>query len=178
MGLIGCGPRGTGAAVNALNADPQSRLVAMADLFPDMLQNSLPEIKQLKGDQVAVDDEHCFTGFDAWRQLLASDVDVVLIALPTYFHAQCLQAAVAAGKHVFCEKIHAVDALGVHTVLAAGEEAKRRGLSIVSGLAWRYDTGVRETMKRVHDGAIGDLVSIVETCNTGSLRRGRAAGLE
>jgi predicted dehydrogenase len=177
VGLIGCGPRGAGAAVNALNADPNARLTAMADLFPDMLQNSLAEIQKLKNGQVAVADDHRFTGFEAYQELLATDVDVVLIALPTHFHPLVLEASVAAGKHVFCEKIHAVDALGVRTVLAAGEQARRKGLSVVSGLAWRYDTGVRETMHRVHDGAIGELVSIVETCNTGSLRsRARQSG--
>jgi predicted dehydrogenase len=170
VGLIGCGPRGTGAAVNALNADANAKLTAVADLFPDMLDASLQEITNAKGSQVAVDRDHRFLGFDSCKQLLATDVDVVLIALPTYFHSICLEAAIQAGKHVFCEKIHAVDAMGMKQVLAAGKEARKRGLSIVSGLAWRYDTGVRETMKRVHDGAIGDIVSIVETCNTGGLR--------
>lgn len=170
VGLIGCGPRGTGAAVNALTADSHAQLTAMADLFPEVLEASLQEIRKAKASQVTVDREHSFTGFDAYKQLLAADVDVVLIALPTFFHPLCLQASVAAGKHVFCEKVHAVDALGVKTVLAAGEEAQRKGLCVVSGLAWRYDTGVQETMKRVHDGAIGEIVSIVETCNTGSLR--------
>ena len=170
VGLVGCGPRGSGAAVNALNADPNARLVAMADMFPEVLQASRQNIRNLKGAQVAVDDDRCFTGFDGYRHLIASGVDVVLIALPTHFHPMCLKAAVEAGKHVFCEKVHAVDAPGVQTVLEAGELAKKKGLSIVSGLAWRYHTGVRETMQRVHDGAIGEIVSIEETCNTGSLR--------
>lgn len=170
VGLIGCGPRGAGAAVNALNADPHARLTAMADMFPDMLRGSLREIESLKPGQVEVAADHQFVGFDAYEQLLDTDVDVVLIALPTYFHPIVFEASVAAGKHVFCEKTHAVDAVGVHRVLAAGEVARRKGLSVVSGLAWRYHTGVRETMQRVHDGAIGELVSIVETCNTGSLR--------
>jgi predicted dehydrogenase len=177
VGLVGCGPRGTGAAVNALSADAATQLTAMADLFPDRIEPSLQEILKARPGQVKVDRDHQFTGFDACAQLLASGVDVVLIALPTYFHPQCLEAAIQAGKHVFCEKIHAVDAVGVRRVWAAGEEARRRGLSVVSGLAWRYDTGVQETMKRVHDGAIGDIVSIVETCNTGGLRsRPRQAG--
>lgn len=170
VGLIGCGPRGSGAAVNALNADKNARLVAMADVFPEIIQASRKNIKNAKGDQVAVDDDHCFAGFDGYQKVIDSDVDVVLIALPTHFHPIYLKACVEAGKHVFCEKTHAVDAPGVHAVLAAGELAKEKGLSIVSGLAWRYHTGVRETMNRVLDGAIGDMVSLVETCNTGSLR--------
>ncbi len=177
IGLIGCGPRGAGAAVNALNADKNTKLVALADLFAENIRSSREEIKRSHGDRVAVGDDHCFTGFDGYKQLIASGVDVVLIALPTFFHPTCLKACVDAGKHVFCEKIHAVDAPGVHTVLAAAEEARKKNLSIVSGLAWRYDTGVRETMKRVHDGAIGRIVALEETCNTGSLRsRSRQPG--
>ena len=170
VGLIGCGGRGNGAAVNALNADPNARLTAVADLFAENIRSGLRYLKAEKGDQVAVADDHRFTGFDGYQKVLASGVDVVILALPTFFHPAYLKACVDAGKHVFCEKIHAVDAPGVRTVLAASEEAKRKGLSIVSGLAWRYDLGVRETMKRVHDGAIGEIVAIEETCNTGFLR--------
>lgn len=173
VGLVGCGPRGTGAAVNALHADTEARLTAMADLFPDMLEASLRNIRRAAGAQVEVDADRRFLGFDAYKQLIASGVDVVLLALPTYFHPIYLNACVEAGKHVFCEKIHAVDAPGVRMVLAAGEEARRKGLSIVSGLAWRYHTGVRETMSRVLDGAIGEILAIQETCNTGSLRTRR-----
>lgn len=170
VGLVGCGGRGSGAAVNALNADANARLVAMADLFPNRLQAARTRIRKIKGAQVTVDDDHCFTGFDGYRGVLDSAVDVVLLALPTFFHPTYLKACVEAGKHVFCEKVHAVDAPGVRMVLAASEEARKKNLSIVSGLAWRYHTGMRETMKRVHDGAIGRITSIEETCNTGSLR--------
>lgn len=170
IGLVGCGGRGTGAAVNALNADPDSRLTAMADLFPENIRASRNHIQRAHGDRVSVPNDRCFSGFDGYQQLIASGIDVVLLALPTFFHPPYLKACVDAGKHVFCEKIHAVDAPGVRLVLQAGEIARAKGLSIVSGLAWRYDTGAVETMKRIHDGAIGDLVSIEETCNTGSLR--------
>jgi predicted dehydrogenase len=170
VALIGCGPRGAGAAVNALNADKNAKLWALADLVPDNIAASRKNLRDAKGDQVDVSDDRCFTGFDAYKRVLESGVDVVLLALPTFFHPPYLKACVEAGKHVFCEKTHAVDAPGVHLVLAAYEEAKKKNLSIVSGLAWRYDTGVRETMKRVHDGAIGDIVAIQEMCNTGGLR--------
>ncbi len=177
VGLVGCGGRGTGAAVNALNADPNATLVAVADLLPERSAAALRNIRQLKPNQVDVDDEHCFTGLDGYRHVIESGVDVVLLSLPTFFHPVYLKACVDAGKHVFCEKVHAVDAPGVRMVLAAGEEARKKNLSIVSGLAWRYDTRVLETMKRVHDGAIGEIVSIEETCNTGSLRsRARLPG--
>lgn len=170
IGLVGCGARGSGAAINALNADKNARLTAMADVFPTNISRSLKNIKNLKPDQVAVANDHCFGGFDGCHDLLASGVDVVLLALPTFFHPIYLKACVDAGKHVFCEKVHAVDAPGVRAVLAATEKASKKGLSIVSGLAWRYHTGVRETMSRVLDGAIGSITAIAEVCNTGSLR--------
>jgi predicted dehydrogenase len=170
VGLIGCGPRGTGAAANALNADANARLVAMSDLLAENIQASRRELTNLKGPQVMVPNERCFTGLDSYKKVLASDVDVVVIALPTFFHPHYLKASIEAGKHVFCEKTHAVDAPGVRIVIEAAELAKKKGLSIVSGLAWRYDTGVCETMKRIHDGAIGEILSIDEVCNVGSLR--------
>ncbi len=170
VGLVGCGARGSGAAVNALTADANARLTAMSDVFPENIRESRKALRQLKPEQVAVDDDHCFSGFDGYQKLLASGVDVVLLALPTFFHPTYLKACVDAGKHVFCEKIHAVDAPGVRTVLAATEKARKKGLSVVSGLAWRYDTGVRETMSRIHDGAIGRITTIEAICNTGSLR--------
>ncbi len=169
VGLVGCGGRGTGAAVNALNADPNTRLVALADIFPARMSVALRQLQQAKGAQVAVDADHQFDGFDGYRKVIDS-ADVVLLALPTFFHPHYLKACVDAGKHVFCEKIHAVDAPGVRLVLEAGEVAQSKGLSVVSGLAWRYDTGARETMQRIHDGAIGRIVSIEQTCNTGFLR--------
>ena len=167
--LVGCGGRGAGAAVNALTADPNCKLVALGDIFPDMLQSARTNLRAIKPQQVAVPDDHCFLGFDAYQKVIACS-DVVLLALPTYFHPIYLKACVDAGKHVFCDKIHALDAPGVKLVLEAGEVARQKGLSIVSGLAWRYHTGVRETMARVLDGAIGQITTIEETCNTGSLR--------
>ncbi len=170
VGLIGCGGRGTGAAVNALNADKNAKLVAMADAFDWRIAGSLDRIKRAKPDQVAVDDRHRFVGLQAYQELLASEVDVVLVTVPSHFTPIYTKAAVDAGKHVFSEKTHAVDARGVKMIMEATETAKAKGLSMVSGLAWRYHTGVRETMKRVLDGAIGDIVAIQEVCNTGSLR--------
>lgn len=162
IGLIGCGGRGSQAAVNAMNAGKDVRLVAMADLFGDWLQASRERLKAARPDQVTVDDGHCFTGFDAYKKLLASDVDVVLITPASHFIPEMLTAAIAAGKHVFCEKPHGIDIPGIKACMAAAEEAKKRHLNLVSGLCWRYDPGVRETMKRVLDGAIGDIVAIQE----------------
>ena len=124
-------------------------------------------LKANKPAQVAVDPDHCFVGFDAADKLIASGVDVVLLAEPPHFRPQHLKAAVDAGKHVFFEKPVAVDAPGVRSVLASAEEAKKKGLNLVCGLCWRYDAGVRETMKRVLNGAIGEILTMQETYLTG-----------
>ncbi len=163
IGLIGCGGRGSGAAVNAMNAGEDVKLVAMADVFEQYVQGSRSRLKAAKPKQVDVSDDHCFVGFDAYQKVLASDIDVVLLGATSHFHPTHLKAAIDAGKHVFCEKPHGVDVPGLKMAMAAGEEAKKKGLSLVSGLCWRYDPGVREAMQRVADGAIGDIVVIQET---------------
>jgi predicted dehydrogenase len=162
IGLIGCGGRGTGAAINAMNAGKDVRLVALADIFEERLKNCREQLKGAKPEQVQLTDNNCFVGFDAYKKLIASGVDAVLIAPASHFIPTIFEAAVAAGKHVFCEKPHGIDMPGLKISMAAAEAAKAKGLSVVSGLVWRYDTGVRETMKRVHDGAIGDIVAIQE----------------
>jgi len=163
IGLIGCGGRGTGAALNALNAGPDIRLVALADIFNERLENGYQELKTARPAQVEVSPERRFVGFDAYRQLIDSGVNAVLIAPTSHFIPEIFQAAIAADKHVFCEKPHGLDIPGLKISMETAAEAKRKGLSVVSGLCWRYDTGVRETMQRVHDGAIGDIVAIQET---------------
>ena len=160
VALIGCGGRGTGAAVNVLSADKGARLTCMADAFADKIAPCLAQIKAARPDQVDVKDNQCFVGFDAYKQAIASGVDVVVLALPSHFHCIHLKAAVEAGKHVFVEKPHAVDPVGVRMIGEACEIAHQRNLSVVSGLCWRYDRGVRETMKREHHGAIGDVVAV------------------
>jgi predicted dehydrogenase len=163
IGLVGCGGRGSGAAVNAMNAGKDVRLVAMADIFEDHLKGARERIKREKPEQVDVPDDRCFVGFDAYQKVLASGIDAVLLAPASHFIPMHFQAAVEAGKHIFCEKPHALDVPGLKRAMAACEEAKRKGLSVVSGLCWRYDTGVREAMKRVRDGAIGEIVAVQET---------------
>ncbi len=161
IGLIGCGGRGSGAAVNAMNAGPDVSLVAMCDIFEDRVSGARERLKQEKPDQVAVDDDHMFVGFDAYQKVIDS-ADVVLIAGASHFHPTHLTAAVGANKHIFCEKPHGLDAPGLKVAMAAAEEAKKKGLSLVSGLCWRYDLGVRETIKRIQEGAIGDIVTVQE----------------
>lgn len=162
IGLIGCGGRGSGAADDALSADPNTKLIAMADIFESRARASRDTLKQRKPNQVAVDDEHCFVGFDGYQKVIDSGVDVVLIACASRFHPDYLKAAVDAGKHVFLEKPHAIDPPGIRTVKAACDDAAKKGLAVVSGLCWRYHTGVQETIKRIRDGAIGRIVAIQE----------------
>jgi predicted dehydrogenase len=169
IGLIGCGGRGTGAADNALNADPNLKLVAMADTFADRLESSADRLKKLHKDKFAVDDEQRFIGFDAYRRVLACDVDVVILATPPHFRPEHLAAVVAAGKHAFVEKPIAVDAVGARQVLETCREAKRKGLSIVSGLMLRYSPAMKETIRRIHDGDIGKIVTMQANYNIGGL---------
>ena len=179
VGVVGCGGRGSGAAINAMRADDNVKLTVMADLFGDRLETSKRNIKTaLEGDDIAhkfdVKEDHCFTGFDAYKQVMESDVDVVILASTPHFRPRHLAAAIAAGKHVFCEKPVAIDAPGVRSVLETVRLAKEKNLSIVSGLCWRYDLGVRETVNRIRDGAIGDMVAIHTNYLAGTLwHRGR-----
>jgi len=161
IGMVGAGGRCTGAAGNAMSVDPGLRLVAMCDIFLDRVHQRRKQLKAKWGDRVAVDDDHCFAGFDAYKQVIAS-ADVVLIANAAKFHPLHMRAAIEAGKHVFVEKPHAIDPLGVKTVIAACELAKQKKLSVVSGLQSRYHTGYQEAIKRIHDGAIGEVVAIEE----------------
>lgn len=171
VGLVGCGGRGTGAARDTLSADPNTELVAVADVFEDKPASSLANLKKQKeiADRVKVSPDHIFTGFDAYKQLIASEVDVVLLATPPHFRPLQLKAAVEAGKHVFAEKPVAVDAPGVRSVLETAKRAKEKNLALVSGLCWRYDLGVRETVKQIHEGAVGDVIAIQSTYNSGQL---------
>lgn len=170
VGLIGCGGRGTGAANQALSADNNAVLTAMADVFEGPLKNSLASLKGAAPDRVKVTPDRCFVGLDAFQKVIQSDVDVVLLCSPPGFRPVHLEAAVAAGKHVFCEKPVATDAPGIRSVLASVEEAKRKKLSLVSGFCWRYDLPRREFFQRVHDGAIGDVRAIYGTYYTGPVK--------
>ncbi len=171
VGLIGCGGRGTGAAGNALDADPNTTVTAMGDAFGERLESSLKSLKTKYGDRAAIAPDRCFVGLDAYQKVIDSGVDVVILTEPPHFRPRHLEAAVEAGKHVFCEKPVAVDAPGIRSILASCEEAEKKGLSIVSGLCWRYHFAVQETMKQVLEGAIGRIVSIQETYNTGHVGR-------
>jgi predicted dehydrogenase len=170
IGLVGCGGRGTGAAAQALGADYNSKLVAVADVLPSQIEGTLKSLDQKFPDRVSVDPEHQFVGLDSYQKLIDSGVDVVLLASPPGFRPIHLQAAVDAGKHVFCEKPMAVDAIGYHLAMAAVEKAKQKNLSLVAGYCWRYSPSRMEAFKRLQDGDIGDVRAMFATYYTGPVK--------
>lgn len=170
IGLIGCGGRGSGAADNALRADPDVVLTAMGDVFDDPLQRSLQSLKKQHPDKVKVTPETCFTGLDAFQKVIDSGVDVVLLATPPGFRPQHLKAAITAGKHVFCEKPVATDSAGVRSALESVKLAKSKELAIVAGFCWRYEPARREFYRRIHAGAIGEIRSVYATYFTGPVK--------
>lgn len=169
VGLIGCGGRGSGAAAQAIEADPGTILWAMGDAFSDRLASSRKNLTEAKKDRIKVTDDRCFTGFDAYKAVIASGVDVVILATPPGFRPIHLRAAVDAGKHVFMEKPVAVDGPGIRSVIESAAIATRKGLNIVAGTQRRHDVAYREVMKRIHDGELGDITSLYAYWNQGGL---------
>lgn len=176
VGLIGCGGRGTGAARDCLRAGGDDVvLVSMGDLFPDRLEGARANLVKLASEnaqfakQFKVTPESSFSGFDAYQKVLATDIDLVILATPPGFRPGHLAAAIAAGKHVFMEKPVAVDAAGVRSVLASAAAAKAKSLAIVAGTQRRHDPAYVEVMKRVRDGAIGDITGGQVYWNQGGL---------
>ena len=168
IALVGCGGRGTGAAINALGADKNVKLVAVADVFEDRAKSGLNTVKAAFPDKVDVKPEMIFSGFDGYKA--ATDAcDVVVMAAPPGFRPQHFAYAVEKGKHVFMEKPHAVDAVGARSVIASARVAKEKGLSVVSGFCYRFDPFKRDLAKRIHDKAIGDVTNIYTTFLTGEL---------
>ena len=161
IALIGCGGRGSGAANQALSTFGQGpvKLVAMADAFEDRLKGSLNNLKNQHKDRVDVKPENQFIGFDAYKKAIAA-ADVVILATPPGFRPMQFEEAIKQGKHVFMEKPVATDMPGVRTVLAAAAEAKKKGLKVGVGLQRHHQKGYIETMKRLQDGAIGDITSM------------------
>lgn len=160
IGLIGCGGRGTGAASQALHTKGNVKLVAMGDAFKDRLEGCLKGLKNEFSEQperVAVTPDKQFTGFDAYQKVIAAGVDLVVLATPPGFRPLQVEAAIKAGKHVFMEKPVAVDAPGVRRVLAATEEAKKKNLALGVGLQRHHQYEYIETIKRLQEGAIGDI---------------------
>lgn len=182
IGFVGCGGRGTGAAVQALKADPGTVLWAMGDLFPERIDSSLAGITEEMAalddeansgtrwrNKVQVHEDRRFAGFDSFEKVLASDVDAVILTGYPHFRPAQIRAAVAAGKHVFAEKPVAVDGPGIREVLEAAAEAKRRQLGLQIGFCWRYHNAMREGFGKVLDGTIGDVTTVHTTYHGGTL---------
>lgn len=159
LGIIGCGGRGCGAVGNAMTADPNVKLITAADVFPERGKKGIAGLKDQFGDRIDVSDDRFFDGFDGYKKVLEQDIDIVLLTSPQHFRPTMIKAAIEAGKHVFAEKPVAVDGAGIKTIQEAGELAKQKGLNLVGGLVNRYGASAREVIKRVADGAIGDVVT-------------------
>ncbi|MEN5232370.1 Gfo/Idh/MocA family oxidoreductase [Sphingobacterium faecium] len=160
IGLVGCGGRGTGAASQALRADPNVIITAVADIFQDQVDLCLDSLKQISKDQVKVDNKNIFLGFLGFQKLMDTDVDVVLLCSPPNFRPDHLEEAVKKGKHIFCEKPVAVDIPNLKRVFESVKIAKDKNLCLVSGFCFRYATPNREIFQRIKQGDIGDIQSI------------------
>lgn len=166
-GLIGCGGRGTGAAINFLDAGPNLEIVALGDVFQDKIDQCREELKAKKG--VELPDDKCFVGFDNYEKVIDSGVDIILLCTPPHFRPIHLEAAVNARKHVFMEKPCAVDPVGARSVMVSAKRAEQMGLCIVSGTIRRVQKDFMETQRRVVNGEIGEITSAHIIRNGGSL---------
>lgn len=166
-GLIGCGGRGTGAALNFISAGDALQVVALGDIFQDRLDRARSEIAE-KGKQQVADDK-CFFGFDAYQKVIDSGVDVVLIATPPHFRPQQFAAAVDAKKHVFMEKPVAVDPVGIRSIIDSAQKAKTLQLSVVTGTQRRHQPSYIQAFNKIKSGAIGEIISARVLWNQGQL---------
>ena len=170
VGLVGCGGRGSGAAAQALTADPNNELTAVADIDEAIVERAANRLEGSEqfGPRVKID--HAFFGLDAYEKVINSGVDVVLLATPPGFRPQHLTAAVNANKHVFCEKPCATDSPGVREVMAAQKLAQTKNLALVAGFCWRYNNMIQEAVEQVRNGAIGRLVAHYSTYYTNPVK--------
>ncbi len=159
LGLVGCGGRGTGAAGDALTGDAGTKLWAVADLFPDKVEEALKTLTPMFPGRIEVPRERQFTGLNGYRGVI-ENCDIVLIACASRFHAEYALAAVQAKKHVFVEKPAAVDVAGIEKILQADELSKKNGTGVLAGVTYRYHLGRREAVQRMQAGEIGDIVAI------------------
>ncbi|MHC4394124.1 MAG: Gfo/Idh/MocA family oxidoreductase [Planctomycetota bacterium] len=165
IGVIGCGKRGSGAAIDCIRSADGVEIVAIGELFKDHLDTGIKKIKEtlakekLPAEKLKVTEETCFVGFDAYKKVIACDVNMVILATPPHFRPTHLTAAIKAGKHVFMEKPVAVDPAGIRSVLASSEAARARNLAIVAGTQRRHQACYLETIRRIHTGDIGSIVS-------------------
>lgn len=155
IGVVGMGGRGTGAVTNALAADPNVELYAAGELFESKLSKSLASIQKKFKDRVNVSDDRKFVGFDAYQKVIDSGVDVVILTTSPVFRPMHVKAAIEAGKHVFAEKPLAVDMSGMKSIIESAKQAKAKGLSIMTGLVWRYTSSLQEMHSKIAAGEIG-----------------------
>jgi predicted dehydrogenase len=159
IALIGCGDRGTGAVQDCFNGTRGVEIVALADVFQDQIDACLKKIKEQHSDRCKVTPATCFTGFEAYRQVLAMrEVDIVLLATPPAFRPLMVHAAVESGKHIFMEKPGCVDPVGARSLIQSAEAADQSRLSIVVGTQQRYQPQYQEILKRIHAGELGQIV--------------------
>ena len=177
VGLVGCGGRGSGAAGNVLAAAPGVRIVALADAFQDRLTACRERLAEQNPAAATVAQDHCFVGLDAYQQLLKTDVNYVILATPPGFRATHIAAAIAAGKNIFAEKPVAVDATAVRSCISLADDVTKRGIALAAGTQYRHFDPYIQSMKRIHDGAIGQLTGARAYYNTGELwKRDRQEG--
>ena len=178
VGLIGCGGRGTGAARDAVVSAEGVEITAMGDLFENRLDASMQNLRDEIGDAFKVDAEHAFVGFDAYEHVIASDVDMIILATPPGFRPIHFKGAIEAGKHVFMEKPVSVDVAGAIEIIKAGDKATENGLSVVAGTLYRRQDSFVEGVRRIHDGMIGSIVAAQEYYMTGPIwLRPRKSGM-
>jgi predicted dehydrogenase len=172
IGLVGCGGRGTGAAGQALHADDYAELTAVADVAQSQVDHSLATLKKISkiAPRVMVEQTNVFLGMDAYKKLIDSGVDVVLLATPPGFRPIHLAACIDANKNVFCEKPIATDAPGVRSVLDTSERAKQKNLSLVAGFCWRYSNYIQDTFQKLNEGAIGKKIAYYATYYTSPVK--------
>jgi predicted dehydrogenase len=168
VGVVGCGGRGSGAAMDCVTAANNVQIVALGDMFQERIDGIKRHLAKA-ADKVAVTDDKCFVGFDAYKKVIDSGVDLVILATPPGFRPAHIRAAAEAGKHVFAEKPVAVDSTGVRSVIESAEIFKQKNLGFVAGTQRRHQGGYVETIKRIQDGAIGDIVAAQCYWNQGGL---------
>jgi predicted dehydrogenase len=159
VGIIGCGGQGTRDLVSCVKSAPGVEIVAMGDLFQDRQQESFDKLTKEVPTAMKVTPDKRFVGFDAHKKVLQTDVHMVLLTTPPHWRAQHLQAAIEAGKHVFMEKPGGVDPKGIRSIIQTAELAQQKKLSIVAGTQRRHSKKYQETIRRIHDGQIGEIVS-------------------
>jgi len=178
VGLIGCGSRGTGAASNCLLSSENVELVAMGDMFADHIEKALTNLRdgaqnidKVPQEKIKITPETKFTGFDAYKKVIASDANLVILTTPPHFRPMQLSAAIEAGKNVFMEKPVGVDPVGIRSVIASSQLADQKKLAIVAGTQRRHQAHYLEFMKRIHAGDIGDITAAQCYWMQGCVRR-------